>query len=373
MLLRITIFLSILFFTSCKKETPTIIPSDSSEGSITVLSDEFEGEAIVVVGSEKSNFMIAFNRKTADGTLLDFQVVQRNFPAVMKDNEGNNWNIEGRAIEGPREGEQLVSVNSYIGFWFAWATMFPGLNIHSGEEHSGNISANSPAVGWTIPTENVFTVLGQDAIPAVDAPQFETYLERDFIEAGAYFIEDNDLVIVVTIGDETKIYPHSILNWHEIVNDVVDDFSYSLSFCPITGTATMWNRTQNNITTTFGVSGLLYNGNVMPYDRETESIWSQMRQDCVNGQLIEDKMEIYQVLETKWSTAKQLYREPLVMTTETGFGKDYTVNPYESYITDNDWLSYPIEYEDDRLPNKERVLGVIINGKAKVYQFKNFQ
>lgn len=373
MIYRISLLFSILFLFSCEKETPTIVPSDTSEGSITVLIEEFEEEPIVIIGSEKSNFIVAFKRTTADGTLLNFEVEQRKLPIILGDNEGNLWNVEGKAVEGPRMGEQLIPVNSYIGFWFAWATMYPGLDIYSGAEHTGNISNNPPTEDWSIPTENVFTVLSQDAIPAVDAPQFETYLERNFIEAGTYFIEDEELVIAVTSGNTTKIYPHSILNWHEIVNDEVGNFSYSMSFCPITGTATMWNRTLDTGTTTFGVSGLLYNGNVIPYDRATGSNWSQMLQSCINGQLINNEMEIYQVLETKWSTAKQLYREPLVMTTETGFGKDYTVNPYASYITDNDWLSYPIEHEDSRLPNKERVLGIIINGKAKVYQFKNFQ
>jgi len=372
MLYRITLFLSLFLFISCEKETPVVVPSDTSEGSITVLTDEFEEEPIVLVGSQKSDFMVAFKRTTSDGILLDFEVEQRQLPIIMKDNEGNKWNIEGKAVEGPRMGEQLVSINSYLGFWFAWSTMYPGLEIYAGAEHSGNISANTPPDDWSIATENVFTVLGQDGIPAVDEPQFETYLERDFIEAGTYFIEDDDLVVAITVGNTTKIYPHSILNWHEIVNDAIGDFNYSVSFCPITGTATMWNRTINGNTTTFGVSGLLYNGNVIPYDRATESRWSQMLQDCINGQLIGSEMEIYQVLETKWSTAKLLYEEPLVMTTDTGFGKDYTVNPYENYITDNDWISYPIEHEDSRLPNKERVLGVIINDKARVYQFKDF-
>lgn len=373
MLLRTTLFLSLLLLFSCKKEAPVIVPLETSEGSITVLSDEFEEEPIVIIGSEKSNFIVAFKRTTGDGTLLDLEVEQRNLPIIMKDNEGNKWNIEGKAVEGPRMGEQLISVNSYLGFWFAWATMYPGVEIYKGMEHSGDDFANMPSDNWAIATENVFTVLGQDAIPAVDAPQFETYLERDFIEAGTYFIDDEDLVVTVSKGNTTKIYPHSILNWHEIVNDKIGDLSYSVSFCPITGTATMWNRTINGTVTTFGVSGLLHNGNVIPYDRATESRWSQMLQICINGQLIGSEKETYQVLETTWATAKRLYKEPLVMTTETGFGKDYTTNPYENYITDNDWISYPIEHVDNRLPNKERVLGVVINDKARVYQFKDFE
>lgn len=369
---RIILFVSILLLFSCKKETPIIIPTDTSEGSITLINEEFEGESIIVIGSQKSNFIVAFEKTTTDGTLLNFEVKQRKLPIILEDNEGNLWDIEGKAVEGPRTGQQLTPINSYIGFWFAWATMYPEIELFDGPTAAENIQMNPPADNWSISTQNVFSVLSQDAIPAVDEPKFETYLEKDFIEAGSYFIEDNDLVVIVTIGGITKVYPHAILNWHEIVNDNIGDFYYSVSFCPITGTAVMWDRKINDKITTFGVSGLLYSGNVIPYDRQTTSLWSQMKQECVNGTLINNKMDIFPVVETTWATAKLIRKEPLVMTTETGFGKDYMVNPYESYITNHDWISYPLEFEDNRIPNKERVFGIMINGKAKAYQFKDF-
>lgn len=362
-----------LLVTSCEKESPQpITPSTSNEGSISIVNDEFENKQIIIVGNSRRNFMVAFERTTADGTLLDFEVIQRQLPNVLLDNEGNTWNIEGLATDGPRRGERLVPVNSYIGFWFAWATMFPQVEIYNGPLPLDSFSPNSPEPNWTIPTDNVFTVLNQDGIPAIDNPQFETFDQREYIEAGTYFVAEDELVISVTHEGITKVYPHSILNWHEIVNDNIGDFTYSLSFCPITGTAVMWNRSIDGQPTTFGVSGLLYNGNVMPYDRETDSVWSQMRQESVTGELIGTQMEVYPVVETTWETCKFLYDEPLVLTRDTGFGKDYNTNPYESYITDNDWISYPVEYADSRLPNKERVLGIIVNGKAKVYQFKDF-
>lgn len=363
----------ILLVNACKKEPAPIVPSTSNSGSINLMNDELNGTSLIVIGSAKSQFMVAFESTLRDGTTPEFSVKQRALPVILEDNDGNQWDIQGYAVEGPRKGEQLKSVNSYMGFWFSWGTMFPGIELYNQTPFTENFTPEPIEADWTIPTKNVFTVLGADGIPSIDNPKFEVYDERDFIEAGTYFIEDEDLVIGVTFDGITRIYPHSILNWHEIVNDQINDFHFSLSFCPITGTSVMWNRTINGVETTFGVSGLLYNGNVMPYDRATNSIWSQMKQECVNGNLIGTNFENFQVLESTWATWKTLVENPEVLTTDTGFGKDYTTNPYERYITDHSHLSYPVELEDTRLQNKERVLGVIVNGKAKAYRFDDFE
>ncbi len=342
-------------------------------GSIKLVEDEFQGIPIIVVGNPSNEYIVAFERTLSDGTLLEFEPKQQDMPAILKDQEGNVWDIHGFAIEGPRRGEQLIRTNSYLGFWFAFGTMYPGVELYNGPEYTGDYQQPGPEDQWGIPTTTVFTILGPDGIPAIDNPIFVTYDEKDFIDNG-FFLEDDELVVGVTINGTTHIYPHSILNWHEIVNDQIDDVYFSLSFCPLTGTAIMWDRSINGNVSTFGVSGLLYNANVMPYDRSTNSIWSQMRQDCVNGDYLGTKMESNNssVIETTWGTWKKINKSPEVLTTDTGFSKNYDVNPYQGYLTNETALSYPVEYHDERLPNKARVFGVVIDGKAKVYQFKDF-
>ncbi|MDZ7691925.1 MAG: hypothetical protein U5K69_12490 [Balneolaceae bacterium] len=56
--------------------------------------------------------------------------MQNNLPVIMKDQEGNRWDLFGYAVEGPREGERLGPTSSYIGYWFAWADLFPGVEIY---------------------------------------------------------------------------------------------------------------------------------------------------------------------------------------------------------------------------------------------------
>lgn len=367
------LFLFLLSFNSCKQDDDSVvITPNTSSGSTSVIYDNFENTPLAIVGNPKYNFIVAFERTMADGTILEFEVKQGALPKILTDNEGNTWDIFGRAIEGPRTGSELTKSNAYFGFWFAWSTMYPGVEIYNGEAFSGNYTPEQNANDWTIPTANVISVLSQDAIPAIDQPQFELYDNREFIETGSYFLEDNDIVIGVAIEDDIKLYPHRILNWHEVVNDEINGTEFALSFCPLTATSVLWDRNIDGSSTNFGVSGLLYNSNVIAFDRNTSSLWSQMKQSCINGELISTSMQTQSVLETTWGTWKILLEDLNVLNTNTGFSKDYTINPYTEYLMATSNLSYPVSYTDDRLPLKERVYGVVINEKVKVYQFKDF-
>lgn len=220
---------------------------------------------------------------------------------------------------------------------------------------------------WSIPQDQVFDGgPGRDGIPAIDNPQFVSPDEATFL---------NDLELVVGYYDGTiaVAYPHEILDWHEIVNDEVNDNAFAVTYCPLTGTAIGWDRTINGTTTTFGVSGLLYNTNLMPFDRSSNSTWSQMLLSSVNGELIDTPAEFVPLVETSWGTWKEMFPNTRVMSRETGFTRQYGQYPYGDYITNNDNLLFPISTDDDRLPRKERVLGVIGNGGTKAYPLESFQ
>ena len=85
---------------------------------------------VVVAGSGGYNFGVVFNRELEDCTVLDFEAVQDKLPVVMRDNEGNDWDVFGTAVSGARTGQQLQKTNSYISYWYAWTAFFPGAEIY---------------------------------------------------------------------------------------------------------------------------------------------------------------------------------------------------------------------------------------------------
>ena len=218
---------------------------------------------------------------------------------------------------------------------------------------------------WLIPKNEVFDDgAGTDGIIALANPSLEPAASITYLNSGS-------LVIGVKIGDQARAYPHDILDWHEIVNDDFKSASIAMTYCPLTGSGVAWNRIVEGDTTTFGVTSMLYNSNLIPYDRATRSYWSQMKLLCVHGEHIGTAAETFPVVETTWGTWLKMYPESEVVTTQTGYGRPYGQYPYLDYRTSN-FLIWPISNADSRLFSKERVAGVIIGERAKVYRFSTF-
>lgn len=180
------------------------------------------------------------------------------------------------------------------------------------------------------------------------------------------------MVVGIKHNGVTKAYPHNILDWHEIVNDDVGGAKVALTYCPLTGSALGWDRFVDGKTTTFGVSGLLYNNNLIPYDRNTGSNWSQMLVKGVSGKMAGSAPETYDVVETTRSTWKEMYPNSHVLTRETGYNRDYEVYPYGDYKSNHSKLLFPVTNTDSRVENKQRVLGVKVGNAEKAYPLNTF-
>jgi len=220
---------------------------------------------------------------------------------------------------------------------------------------------------WLIPEDEVRDGgPGKDGIPAISSPNFSSVGQTQFLDP-------TDLVVAIKTTEGIRAYPHPVLDWHEIVNDGLPAGErLSLIYCPLTGTAIGWNGTINGAKTTFGVSGLLYNSNIIPYDRATDSYWSQMDHKCVKGELAGMEIETFQTIEMNFNTLREVYPNAQVLNTNTGFNRNYERYPYGDYRTNNSSLIFPVSNTDDRVASKERVLGVVIFDRVKTYRFNSF-
>jgi len=233
--------------------------------------------------------------------------------------------------------------------------------------NSGGNSGGGPSPSdWLIPSDLVVDGgPGKDGIPSIDDPQFSPVNQIDYLEP-------DDLVLGFKVGNEIRAYPHPVLDWHEIVNDDVNGTAIAITYCPLTGTGIGWNRFVGGSVTTFGVSGLLYNNNLLPYDRATDSNWSQMLLKSVNGNRIGTEIEVFPLVETTWATWQELYPDSRVLNLSTGFSRSYGVYPYGDYKTNNDFLLFPLTNDDTRLERKERGLGIIVDEEVRFYRFNDF-
>lgn len=205
----------------------------------------------------------------------------------------------------------------------------------------------------------------KDGIPSIDKPNFVTASE-------ANFISDDDLVIGLSINGETKAYPLFILVWHEIVNDVVGETPVAVTYCPLCFTNQVFERTINGEVTEFGTSGRLYNSNLVMYDRNTDSQWSQAIGMAITGELTSHVLKRVPFDVAKWSDWSSLYPETLVLTTNTGHIRAYGSDPYGNYYTDPQ-IIFPVENKDDRLHPKEIILGFDNGNIYKAYKLADVE
>lgn len=263
----------------------------------------------------------------------------------------------------------MIKMNNLVGLLlFALVSCEDNNTILPGGDSNGDNGRQDKEskTEWLIPEDEVFDGgPGKDGIPALSNPEFIAADQAGYLQAG-------DLVLGMKVDNVIKAYPHDILDWHEIINDDVGRKKVAVTYCPLTGTGIGWNRFIDGSETTFGVSGLLYNTNLIPYDRKTDSYWSQIRMESVHGELIGKDAVTYQLVETTWETWKGLYPKTEVVSTNTGFNRNYGVYPYGNYKSSNT-LIFPVSPSDDRLHPKERVHGIILDDNAYVFRFESFK
>lgn len=205
----------------------------------------------------------------------------------------------------------------------------------------------------------------KDGIPSIDDPKF--------IGAGdAMFLVEDDLGLLLTIGSDTRFYPFRLLNWHEIVNDTVGEKPVTITYCPLCATAIVYDRNISKGVAEFGVSGFLYQSNLLMYDRLTDSLWNQAAGKAVVGPLTGEKLKAIRSDVVRFSTVLEQHPTGQVLSTDTGYPRDYSRDPYAGYERSSDTY-FPVRKTDTRLHVKALVYGVVVDGKAKAYPLTTFQ
>ncbi|MBX2818926.1 MAG: DUF3179 domain-containing protein [Rhodothermaceae bacterium] len=193
------------------------------------------------------------------------------------------------------------------------------------------------------------SVLGRDVIPALSDP--------DLVSAESIsYLKDEDLVLGIELENEVIAVPHNILWHHEIINFNSFSIPFSVTYCPLTGSGIVIDRTDLG-GVEFGVSGLLYRNNLVLFDRNPEeSLWPQLSRSSKCGPAFSTQLFTIPVLEMTWSAWKSLHPSTRVVSSTTGYDRDYTRNPYGNYNEPNNGallFEMPI---DNRRPPKERTL-----------------
>lgn len=205
------------------------------------------------------------------------------------------------------------------------------------------------------------TGVRRDGIPSIDDPKF-------VVAEDAEFLRDDDRVIGVHRGGIARAYPIRILDHHEVVNDVFDGEAILITYCPLCYTGMVFSAQSGDIAIEFGVSGLLYNSDVLLYDRITGSLWSQILSTAITGPLKGIQLPAVPASHTTWSQWRERHPTTTVLSTDTGYRRNYRESPYYKYSRTRG-LMYPVKEKSNEFRNKALVLGIRLGTTIRAYPF----
>lgn len=219
----------------------------------------------------------------------------------------------------------------------------------------------------SIPVESILAGARKDGIPSLTDP-----LLLAPTGSGPAWPDLGDRVVAAIVGGESIAVPIRLFWYHEIVNVTLGGTAVAITHCPLTGSTLAFDRGPVS-GAAFGVSGLLYQNNLMMYDRSggSESLWPQMYRGARCGDRDGVELPMVPVVEMTWGGWLALHPDTRVVSEQTGFSFDYDDYPYGAYDQPtNQQLLYPLARPmDRRRPPKERAIGVPDGDGGIVFPF----
>ncbi|RMD58502.1 DUF3179 domain-containing protein [Candidatus Woesearchaeota archaeon] len=192
----------------------------------------------------------------------------------------------------------------------------------------------------------------KDGIPSIDEPKYISAMQAE----AQGIVRPDSIVLGVERSGETFAYPESIMYWHEVVNEKIGGEKLSITYCPLTESAIGYAGVH------LGVSGKLYNSNLVLYDRKTQSTIPQILGIAVDGLLKGRSLKQFPIQVTKWEAWRRKHPETKVLSRDTGYARNYDKQPYPGY----DQLLrlwFPVAAKNNSFHTKEIVYGISRNYK----------
>lgn len=239
--------------------------------------------------------------------------------------------------------------------------VLPGTSLLAATNRNGFDYADA-----LIPPDEIFWGgVRRDGIPAIQNPRF-------LAASDVKFLRGKDRILGVVRNGIAKAYPIRIIERHEVVNDRFGDEAVVVTYCPLCFSGMAFTPKFGDTDLRFGVSGLLYNSDVLLYDYRTGSLWSQLLSKAISGPLKGAEIPPIPTANTTWRDWQKRHPDTLVLSTDTGFRMGYRGSPYGEYQSKGQ-LMFPVALRNRAYRNKELVLGIKTDGVEKAYPFKELR
>ena len=232
------------------------------------------------------------------------------------------------------------------------------------------LGTTAPAAADHVDLAELYQILPWDSLHTITNPKFNDHP----------YVAPSEIVFGVSIGDESHTYPEKLMNYHEVIDDVVGGVPVVVAYCPLCGVAIAYERTVSGTVLTFRTSGYLYRNNKVLFDVQTGSLWPMILGEAINGTYHGTRLRIVTTSRLPFTEWTGLHPDAKVVARPWGpvlcplpcpipFGFDgYDVNPYADYQAGNRTYA-PVKNPDERLHPKTYVVGLEFGGDAWAVAF----
>jgi hypothetical protein len=212
--------------------------------------------------------------------------------------------------------------------------------------------------------EIVWGGVGVEGIPSLDRPAHQPAAE-------AAYLDDVEKVFGVSVAGQQRAYPLRILDWHEMVNDVLGGEPITLSYCTLCGSGVLYStRAAVGRPYTFGTSGLLYRSNKLMVDRQTLTLWNNLTGEPAVGRLARSpvRLAVLPLTVTTWGDWKARHPATTVLALdrdlERRFGFSYLPGAADRRRAG---VRFPVWLKSKALDDRAEIYAVRLKGQAKAY------
>lgn len=216
-----------------------------------------------------------------------------------------------------------------------------------------------------VPKGDLLKAVPTDQIPAIVDPAFgPDYrgLKTPGGGTGVAPLSPEELVVGLTRDGRARAYPLRVVDRHEVVNDVFGG-PIIATYCELCGSSVVVERRLGGRTLTFGVSGYLWRGNLVMYDRQTQSLWSQIALRAIRGPETGEHLALVPSVLTTWRSWHRQHPGtdvllPVPFSSAIGGPESKVYVPFRR--------EYLYESESESLDGT-LVKGIVVDGLARAY------
>ncbi len=197
------------------------------------------------------------------------------------------------------------------------------------------------------------------------------------VRRGKYLVP-SDRVIGVTRNGRSRAYPILALNWHEVVNDTLGGSPILITYSPLCDAVAVYDRSDGGggdpAPLRFGHSGLLYNSDLLLYDRRPghagESLWIQLTGEAISGPASRaaHRLRSLPCALLCWEDWKRGHPETTVLARDPALQAQYKRDPYVSYYG-NDLLRFPVRPVPSSVGRLRKTPGLVLESSGRTAWF----